>query len=82
LFWSGPVAAVEIQIEVRQLLIIALQALKQMLLQYKKSINEIRDAPDTDFTGYRASRISGQSKSRIPDIRPDFKLNIQVSSKI
>jgi hypothetical protein len=40
------------------------------------------DAPDTDFAGYPAGRISGQYKSRKPDIRPDFQLNIQMSSKI
>ena len=28
--------------------------------------------PDTEFTGYPACRISGNSKSRIPDIRPDM----------
>jgi hypothetical protein len=34
----------------------------------------IRDAPDTVFAGYLAGRISGKSKSRIPDIRPDIRL--------
>jgi hypothetical protein len=32
-----------------------------------------RDAPDTVFAGYPAGRISGLSKSRIPDIRPDIR---------
>jgi hypothetical protein len=32
-----------------------------------------RDAPDTDFSGYPAGRISGLSKIRIPDIRPDIR---------
>ena len=31
-----------------------------------------RDAPDTDFAGYPSGRISGYSKIRIPDIRPDI----------
>jgi hypothetical protein len=34
------------------------------------------DEPDTDtvFAGYPAERISGSSKSRIPDILPNFWL--------
>jgi hypothetical protein len=36
-----------------------------------------RDAPDTAFAGYPADRISGQSKSRIPDIRPDTVLSLK-----
>ena len=28
-----------------------------------------KDVPDTEFTGYPACRISGNSKSRIPDLR-------------
>jgi hypothetical protein len=47
----------------------------------------VRDAPDTgtDFAGYPANlkagyRISGAG--RIPDIRPDFQLNIQISNNI
>jgi hypothetical protein len=33
----------------------------------------LRDAPDNNFSGHPAGRISGQSKSRIPDIwcRPE-----------
>ena len=32
-----------------------------------------RDVPDIDFAGYPANRISGNSKNRIPDIRPDIR---------
>jgi hypothetical protein len=44
-----------------------------------------RDASEADFDGYPANlkpgyRISGAG--RMPDIRPDFKLNIQISSNI
>ena len=31
-----------------------------------------RDAPGTDLAGYPDGRISGYSKSRIPDILPDI----------
>jgi len=45
----------------------------------------IRDVPDIEFAGYPACRISGRSKSRIPDIRPDIrsfeKKNCSVSNK-
>jgi hypothetical protein len=55
---------------------------------------KIRDAPDTDLAGYPAGRISGLSESRkldikpdtvsgggrIPDIRPDFQLNLQMTT--
>jgi hypothetical protein len=52
-----------------------------------------RDEPDTNYryAGYRYSaklkagyRISGRisDAGRIPDIRPDFQLSIQISSKI
>jgi hypothetical protein len=48
-------------------------------------MEKTRDAPDTDFAGYPANlkagyRISGAGQ--IPDIRPDFQLSIQISSKI
>ena len=32
-----------------------------------------RDAPNADFAGYLAGRISGYSESRIPNIRPDIR---------
>jgi len=32
-----------------------------------------RDVPDIEFARYPACRISGRSKSRIPDIRPDIR---------
>jgi len=38
-----------------------------------KRILTSRDVPDTEFAGYPACRISGKSKSRIPDIRPDIR---------
>ena len=33
-----------------------------------------KDVPDIEFAGYPACRISGNSKSRIPDIQPDIRL--------
>ena len=32
-----------------------------------------KDVPDIEFTGYPACRISGNSKSWIPDMRPDIR---------
>jgi hypothetical protein len=44
---------------------------------------EIWDAPDADLVGYPASRISGPSESRIPDIRwrPDIRISVRFSTK-
>jgi hypothetical protein len=50
------------------------------LLGWQQLVN-IRDAPDNLKAGYRISgRIS--SAGRIPDIQPDFQLNIEMSKDI
>jgi hypothetical protein len=49
---------------------------------YQLHLIYFRDAPDTVFAGYPACRISGSSKSRIPDIRPDTWLDNYIFDKI
>jgi hypothetical protein len=50
-------------------------------LSIRKS-NTGRNATDTDLAGYQAGRKSGQSLSRVRDIRPDFCLNIDIYGEI
>jgi hypothetical protein len=45
------------------------------------TVIKTRDAPDTVFAGYPAGRISGYSKSRIPDIRTDTWLDKNIIGK-
>jgi hypothetical protein len=53
------------------------------------SLQSTRDAPDTDFAGYPGNlkavyryRISGADRIPVPDLQPDFQLNIQMSRQI
>ena len=51
-----------------------LQLLRLHGLGSGSTMLESKDVPDIEFAGYPACRISGDSKSRILDIRPDIRL--------